>query len=263
MTHSQILFFALSVWIGGVAWSPVVCADAPLIAAAASVRPALEEISARYTQTTGESVRLVFGSSGTLVKQIANGAPYLLFLSANSNYVQWLADRGLIGGPPVAYADGVLALFTRAGLLGERDNPMTGLGRAVENGTVKRLAIANPEYAPYGSAARAALKHAGLWLRVRPVLLVGANAGQAVQYALQGGVDAALVPLPLARSARLEETGYLQALPGKTYPGVELRQQMVLLPGADPPTRRFFTYLQSQDSREIFLRHGLRRPGSH
>lgn len=148
MTHSQILFFALSVWIGGVAWSPAVCADAPLIAAAASVRPALEEISARYTQTTGESVRLVFGSSGTLVKQIANGAPYLLFLSANSDYVQWLADRGLTAGPPVAYADGVLALFARAGLLGERDNPMTGLGRAVENGTVKRLVIANPEYAP-------------------------------------------------------------------------------------------------------------------
>ena len=90
--------------------------------------------------------------------------------------------------------------------------------------------------------------------------MLGANAGQAVQYALQGDVDVALVPLPLARVAKLQETGKLQALPKEAFPSVELHQQMVLLPGADQKTREFFAYLQSIDSREIFMRHGLLVP---
>ena len=167
---------------------------------------------------------------------------------------------GLTQGSPVTYAEGVLALYSRSGLLGETENPLMALDYALQTGAVQRLVIANPEYAPYGSAARAALEHAGTWTRASQVLLLGANAGQAVQYALQGDVDVALVPLPLARVAKLQETGKLQALPKETFPSVELHQQMVLLPGADQKTREFFAYLQSIDSREIFMRHGLLAP---
>jgi molybdate transport system substrate-binding protein len=251
---------ALFLWISAAFFSTTVMAGVPLIAAAASIRPALEEISTRYNEVTGESVRLVFGSSGTLANQIANGAPYVLFLSANTAYVRWLAGLGLTQGPPVTYAEGVLALYSRSGLLGETENPLMALDSALQHGVVKRLVIANPEYAPYGSAARAALEHAGSWTRARPVLLLGANAGQAVQYALQGDVDVALVPLPLARLAKLQETGQLQVLPKETFPSVELHQQMVLLPGADQKTHEFFAYLQSIDSQEIFRRHGLLVP---
>ena len=236
-------------------------ASGPLIAAAASIRPALEELSARYNQVTGQSVRLVFGSSGTLANQIANGAPYALFLSANTAYVQWLVDLGFARGAPVTYASGVLALYSRPGLLGQAENPLLALGYALEDGAIKRLVIANPEYAPYGSAARAALQHAGTWAQARQVLLIGANAGQAVQYALEGDVDVAFVPMPLAQLAKLQKTGHLQALPSETFPNVELDQQMVLLPNADQETREFFAYLQSIDSREIFSRHGLDDPG--
>lgn len=250
----------LFLWISTTFCSTTVMAGGPLIAAAASIRPALEEISTRYNEVRGESVRLVFGSSGTLANQIANGAPYVLFLSANTAYVQWLVGLGLTQGSPVTYAEGVLALYSRSGLLGETENPLMALDYALQNGAVQRLVIANPEYAPYGSAARAALEHAGTWTRARQVLLLGANAGQAVQYALQGDVDVALVPLPLARLAKLQETGQLQALPKETFPSVELHQQMVLLPGADQKTREFFAYLQSIDSREIFMRHGLLAP---
>ena len=235
-------------------------ANGPLIAAAASIRPALEELSTRYNQVTGQSVRLVFGSSGTLANQIANGAPYALFLSANTAYVQWLVDLGFTQGVPVTYASGVLALYSRPGLLGQTENPLLALGYALEGGTIKRLVIANPEYAPYGSAARAALEHAGTWAQAKQVLLVGSNAGQAVQYALEGDVDVAFVPMPLARLAELQKTGHLQALPSEAFPNVELDQQMVLLPGADQKTQEFFAYLQSIDSREIFSRHGLGAP---
>lgn len=252
---------ALFLWISAAFFSTAVMAGVPLIAAAASIRPALEEISTRYKEVSGESVRLVFGSSGTLANQIANGAPYVMFLSANTAYVEWLVGLGLTQESPVTYAEGVLALYSRSGLLGETENPLMALDDALQNGAVQRLVIANPEYAPYGSAARAALKHVGSWTRARQVLLLGANAGQAVQYALQGDVDVALVPLPLARLAKLHETGQLQVLPKETFPSVELHQQMVLLPGADQKTREFFAYLQSTDSQGIFMRHGLLVPG--
>ena len=253
---------ALFLWISIAFCSTTVIAGGPLIAAAASIRPALEEISTRYNELSGESVRLVFGSSGTLANQIATGAPYVMFLSANTSYVQWLVGLGLTQGSPVIYAEGVLALYSRSGLLDENENPLMALDYALQNGAVQRLVIANPEYAPYGSAAKAALEHAGTWTRARQVLLLGANAGQAVQYALQGDVDVALVPLPLALLAKLHETGRLQVLPKETFPSVELHQQMVLLPGADQKTREFFSYLQSTDSREIFMRHGLLVPRS-
>ena len=128
----------------------------------------------------------MFGSSGTLANQIVNGAPYALFLSANTAYVQWLVDLGFTKGVPVRYASGVLALYSRPGLLGQTKTPLIALGNALEDGTIKRLVISNPEYAPYGSAARVALEHAGRWVQAKQVLLVGANAGQAVQYALEG-----------------------------------------------------------------------------
>lgn len=255
-TCIAVLFF----WSTTPFFSIPAFANGPLIAAAASIRPALEELSARYNQVTGESVRLVFGSSGTLANQIANGAPYTLFLSANTAYVQWLVDLGLTRGAPVTYASGVLALYSRSGLLGQNEDPLLALGYALEDGAIKRLVIANPEYAPYGSAARAALQHSGTWTQARQVLLVGANAGQAVQYALEGDVDVAFVPMPLAQLAELQKTGHLQALPNEIFPNVELDQQMVLLSGADQETHEFFAFLQSTDSRDIFSGHGLGAP---
>ena len=147
---------ALFLWISIAFCSTTVIAGGPLIAAAASIRPALEEISTRYNELSGESVRLVFGSSGTLANQIATGAPYVMFLSANTAYVEWLVGLGLTQGSPVTYAEGVLALYSRSGLLGETENPLMALDYALQKGAVQRLVIANPEYAPYGTDARAA-----------------------------------------------------------------------------------------------------------
>ncbi len=234
--------------------------EGPLIAAAASTRSALEDVAGRYLEVTGESVRLVFASSGTLVQQIENGAPFELFLSANEDYVVRLANAGWTRGVPVNYAHGVLALFSRPGLFEVSDDPLAELNHALNAGKVKRFVIANPEHAPYGSAARAALRHAGLWVKIKPLLLVGANAGQAVQYSIQAGVDAALVPLSLAQAAALNRIGDLQLLPAATYPDVLLRQQMVMLQNSDRATLRFFEYLQSADAQAAFRDHGLKSP---
>jgi len=193
-------------------------------------------------------------------QQIENGAPFELFLSANEDYVVRLAHAGWTRGVPVNYAHGVLALFSRPGLFEVSDDPLAELNHALNAGKVKRFVIANPEHAPYGSAARAALRHAGLWVKIKPLLLVGANAGQAVQYSIQAGVDAALVPLSLARAAALAQLGDLQLLPAASHPDMPLHQVMVMLQNSDVATQRFFEYLQSTDAQAAFIHHGLKLP---
>ena len=235
-------------------------AEGPLIAAAASTRSALEDVAERYLEATGESVRLVFASSGTLAQQIENGAPFALFLSANEDYVLRLANAGWTRGEPVVYAHGRLALFSRPGLFESSEHPLAELNYALSADKVERFVIANPEHAPYGSAARAALRHAGLWDKVKPLLLVGANAGQAVQYSSQARIDAALIPWSLAQAAALNRIGDLQLLPTATHPDVLLRQQMVMLQNSDEATLRFFEYLQSADAQAAFRDYGLKSP---
>ena len=246
--------FSACLLTGGVAQA----AGGPLVAAAASLRFALEEIVDRYAGVTGSSVRLVFGSSGALVQQIENGAPFALFLSADSGYVERLVAGGYTEGTGTAYGQGVLVLFTRPGLLSPPGEGLASLARATSAGQVKRLVIANPEYAPYGRAARAALRHAGLWTQIQPLLVVGANAGQAAHFALEGAVDAALLPLTLAKIPALTNAGKYVVLPAASHPGISLHQQMVVLRGAGADAHDFFVYLQSAEVQAIFSRHGVR-----
>ena len=260
MTRLGRAFLLLLASIGLLIGAEASAAEGPLVAAAASTRAALEDVAARYLEATGESVRLVFASSGMLAQQIENGAPFGLFLSANGAYVTRLANAGWTRGAPVVYAGGVLALFTRHGLLDVDTKPLAELRRALNAGRIERFVIANPEHAPYGSAARAALGDAGLWDKVRPLLLLGANAGQAVQYSIQAGVDAALVPLSLARAAALARLGDLQLLPAASHPDMPLHQVMVMLQNSDVATQRFFEYLQSTDAQAAFIQHGLKLP---
>ena len=248
------IFFSACLFAGGVAQA----AGGPLVAAAASLRFALEEIVDRYAAVAGSSVRLVFGSSGALVQQIENGAPYALFLSADSEYIERLVAGGYTEGKGLTYGQGALVLFTRLGLLSTSGEGLASLARAASTGQIERLVIANPEYAPYGRAARAALRHAGLWTQIQPLLVVGANAGQAAHFALEGAVDAALLPLTLAKIPALTKAGNYVVLPAASHPGVSLHQQMVVLRGASDIARNFFVYLQSAEVQAIFSRHGVR-----
>lgn len=163
------------------------------VSAAADLTYAFQEIGPLFQKQHGVKVAFNFGSSGQLTQQIEAGAPVDVFAAANASYLDELVRRGLIlPDTKVFYARGRLALYTRA------DGP-PGIERIedLRSPSVRRIAIANPEHAPYGVAAREALQSVGLWETLQPKLVLGENVRQTLQYAETGNVDVALVALSL------------------------------------------------------------------
>lgn len=233
-------------------------ADAPNVAAAADLKFALTEAAAAHARAGGGQVSLSFGSSGVFRRQIAQGAPFELFLSADEAYVDALIAEGRVEGPGVLYAIGRIALYIPNGSAVQADNRLRDLAAAAKDGRLKKLAIANPEHAPYGRAAREALQHVGAWEAVQGRLVLGENAAQAARFATSGSAQAAILPLSLVRADELASKGGFVTLPESWH--TPLRQRMALVNGAGEPARRFYVFLQSPEARAIFARHGFVLP---
>ena len=228
----------------------------PAVAAAASLRYALDDAASAFRRQTGKAVRISYGASGGLVQQIESGAPFELFLSADEAHVFRLADRGLTVDRGRVYAVGRLALAAPAGSRLALDPGLKGLGRALDSGEVKRLAIANPETAPYGARAREALTATGLWEKARPKLVTGENIGQAFQFVATGGADAGFVSLSLVKSPGFRGRHVVVAA-GLHQP---LVQRMVLLKKAGPDARAFHDWLLTGAGQAVLARHGYAPP---
>jgi len=235
-------------------------AEVPTVAAAADLKFALREIAAGFQTQTGRSLKLTFGSSGNFTHQIEQGAPFELFLSADENYVFRLAEQGLTKDRGVPYAIGRVGLFVPHGSVLKADPKLQDLTAALAAGRIKRFAIANPEHAPYGRAAQAVLKTAGLWEKIRPQLVLGENASQALQFAASGASQGGIVPLSLSLVPQIAALGQFALLPAEWHAQEPLRQRMVLLRSAGATAETFFSYLQQPAAREIFLRHGFSVP---
>ena len=233
-------------------------AEAPAVAAAADLRFALEEMAENFRRQSGQELKLSFGSSGNFRRQIAMGAPFELYLSADEAYVRALHEEGLTLDDGVLYAVGRIVLFAPHGSLLEPDADFTGLTSALEAGKLGRFAIANPEHAPYGRAAREALQHAGLWERIQPHLVLGENAAQTARFASSGSADGGLMPYSLALAPSFAGRGSYVLIPETWHD--PLRQRMVLLRGAGETARRFYAYLQSPPARGVFRRYGFVNP---
>jgi molybdate transport system substrate-binding protein len=239
-------------------WSAAHAAE-PLVAAASDVQFALEEIADAYAKAGGGAVRLALGSSGNFARQIRQGAPFELFLSADEDYALALARDGFARGPGALYAQGRIALLVPLGSPLKPDGTLADLKAALRDGRVRKFAIADPEHAPYGRAAEQALRRAGLWEQIRPLLVLGENVSQAAQFAASGNAEGGIVAYSLALAPRLKErTGHALIPEDRHAP---LRQRMVLLRNAGPAAERFFAYLQSPPARAIFRRHGFALPG--
>lgn len=233
-------------------------ADAPNVAAAADLKFALTEIAAAHARAGGGKVSLSFGSSGVFRRQIAQGAPFELFLSADEAYVDALIAEGRAEGPGALYAIGRIVLYIPNGSPVKADNRLRDLAAAARDGRLKRLSIANPEHAPYGRAAREALQHVGAWEAVQDKLVLGENAAQAARFAASGSAQAAILPLSLVRAEELAGRGSFVTLPETWH--APLRQRMALVKGAGEAARRFYAFLQSAETRAILARHGFVLP---
>jgi molybdate transport system substrate-binding protein len=238
--------------------SPRVAAQRPpTIAAAANLNFALREVADRFARTERGRVDVVFGATGTLTRQIQDGAPFEMFLAADEEFPNQLTKAGLTRDAGEIYAVGRLALFAPRGSPLQVDERLDGLARLMNSGGVTRFAIANPEVAPYGRAAEAVLRKHGLWDGIRPQLVLGDTIAQAAQFATTGNAVGGLVAYSLVL-AELKDRGTHAIIPAVDYP--PLRQRMVLLKKAGPVVERFYRYVQEQDARAILEKHGFAVP---
>lgn len=238
----------------------VLAGEVPAIAAAADLKFALTEISQKFEKDTRRSLKLTFGSSGNFAQQIEQGAPFELFLSADEHYIFRLEDKGLTIDRGTLYAIGRIVMFAPHGSSLKADDKLTDLNSALADGRLKRFAIANPDHAPYGRAARAALQHTGLWNSIKPKLVQGENASQATQFAASGSSQGGIVPLSLSKAPEIAKLGAFALIPAEWHAAEPLRQRMVLTKKAGETARAFYDYLQQPVARAIFLRNGFTSP---
>lgn len=227
----------------------------PVVAAAADLNGALTEIAAQFERDAGHRVDLVFGSSGTLARQIQDGAPFEVFLSADEALVEQLAKAGFTRDAGALYGTGRLVLFAPTGSpLVPRDG-LDGLAALLAQGRVTRFAIANPEHAPYGRAAEAALRKHGLWTTLAPHLVFGNTVAQAAQFATTGNAVGGLIAYSLVLAPGMQGRGTYALVPDVDHP--PLRQRMALLTRAGEVAARFYRYLQQPPARAVFERFGF------
>ncbi len=223
------------------------------VSAASDLTPAFQEMGRLFEQKDGTKVTFNFGSTGQLTQQIEQGAPVDLFAAANVSFIEELEKKGLvIPDTKVLYAQGRITLWTRD------DNPHK-LERVEDlaKPEFKKVAIANPEHAPYGLAAREALQTAGVWDAVSPKLVYGENISQTLQYAESGNVDAAVVALSLSTQSK----GRWVLIPAEMHK--PLNQALAVIKGAkhEQEARRFAAFVNSAEGRAVMRKYGFVLPG--
>jgi molybdate transport system substrate-binding protein len=224
------------------------------VAAASDLQAALPDIAARFEKATGHEVALTFGSSGNFFTQVKNGAPFDVFLSADIDYPRELEREGEAEkGSLFRYATGRIVLWIR--------NESTidlkrGLAALADPG-VRKVAIANPDHAPYGRAAVAALQHAGVHNRVQAKLVRGENISQAAQFVQSGNADAGIVALSLALAPALKTSGRYVEIPESFYPPIE--QAAVVIAASKQKTigRQFVDFLKQPESARTLQKFGF------
>lgn len=229
-------------------------ADQPLVAVASNLTQALTEIADQYQASSGIKVKLSFGSSGNFSRQILQGAPYQVFISADQSNVDFLIANGKKPLRNQAFAQGQIGFFIPAGSQLSGITDLNGIIEAIEFGNYNRLAIANPEVAPYGLAAEQALASAGVWIINRHKLLIGENIAQTVQFCLAGGIDIGIVPTSAAIQPEVRGHGNFIPIPPDWYQPIQ--QFLVLLTDSNPSATRFFNYLMDKESQAVLIKYG-------
>ena len=235
----------------------VAAQDSP-VAAAASLRVALDEIAALFEKNNGSKIKISYGATGNLVRQIEEGAPFELFLAADEASVARLEKNGKTEGATAALVDGRLAVVAPAGGAVKVDADLAGLKQALADGTVKHISIANPELAPYGKAAREVLQKAGLWDQVQPLLVQGENIGQAAQYVTTGAAEVGLVAQSLLFAPDVASKVTQAPVNPSLYNPI--RQGMALLKNASSSTKAFHAFLKTPEASAVFEKNGFNIP---
>jgi molybdate transport system substrate-binding protein len=229
-----------------------------LVAAAADLNPALKEIAAGYEVKAGVKLRLSFGASGALAEQIRNGAPFDLFFSADMDYPRQLIAAGYADGASLyQYAVGKLVLWVPA------DSPLDVGHRGMPvllDPSVKKIAIANPQHAPYGRAAVAAMKHYGVYDQVAGRLVLGENVSQAAQFVESGNAQAGFVALAHAAAPAMQGKGRYWVVPEEAYPALAQGVVVLLRTQHKKQAAEFVEYVRTKETAELLRKYGFTVP---
>jgi molybdate transport system substrate-binding protein len=222
------------------------------VAAASDLTPAFEEIGREFEGSQKTKVTFVFGSTGMLTRQIENAAPFDLFAAANINYIDQLEQKGLIiPDTKTIYARGRITLWTPAEST-LRLASISDLARP----EVTRIAIANPDHAPYGLAARQALESAGIWEAVKPKLVYGDNIRQTLQYAETGNVEIAIVALSLST----QTNGRWSLIPENLHQPLDQGLAVIKSSKNEQAARAFATFVTGPQGRAVLQKYGFSFP---
>lgn len=226
------------------------------IAAAADLRFAMDDIVADFhTRHPTDRVEVVYGSSGKFHTQIQQGAPYDLYFSADIEYPRRLAAAGLAASEVHPYALGRIVLWSPT--LDATEMTLDSLA----DPAIKRVAIANPQHAPYGKRAEEALRAAGVWEKVEPKLVYGENIAQTAQFVQTGNAQVGIIALSLAVSPPLAGQGGYWLIPDALHQPLE--QGFILTKRAigNPLARRFAELMNEPSTRAVLTRYGFVLPG--
>ncbi len=230
------------------------------VAAASDLKFVLAQLLETFQKETGLRVEASYGSSGNFARQIRQGLPVHLFMSADESWVLQLAEAGLTRRLPEGMADrgavyglGRIALIVPAASTLQLDPELKGLQAGWSQ--VGKFAIANPEHAPYGRAAQQALEKLGVWSLAKTRLVLGENIAQATQFVTTGAAQAGITAQALALAPEVARQVRTILLPESLHQ--PMRQRMVLLRDAPPGAQRLYDYLQTPAAQAVFRRYGF------
>jgi molybdate transport system substrate-binding protein len=239
-------------------WALLLCriclAQGIRVAAAADLQFAMQDVAGGFQKETGKGVELVFGSSGNFFQQLQNGAPFDMFFSANLDYPKKLEAAGMTEpGSYYEYARGRIVIWV------PKDSKLdlsSGL-QVLLSPSINKIAVANPQHAPYGQAAVAAMKKESVYDRVRDKFVLGENISQTASFVISGSADVGIVALSLALSPNMKNQGRYAEIPPTEYPPIE--QACVILSSSKnkETARQFLSFIKTSAVADTLTRYGF------
>lgn len=227
------------------------------VAAASDLKFAMGELAAGFLKETGNKVNVTYGSSGNFFAQIQNGAPFDLFFSADVEYARKLESGGQAEpGTLFPYAVGRIVVWMPSGV---KVDPALGMNALLDS-AVQKIAIANPAHAPYGRAAVAALKKAGIYEKVESKLVYGENISQAAQFTQSGNAQAGIIALSLAISPTMKDSGRMWQIPAELHPPIEQAAVVLKSSAKKDAARAFLDFVKSPAGKAVMEKYGFTSP---
>src|SRR5215467_5588758 len=227
------------------------------VAAAADLQAAMQQVAAHFQKDTGKSVKAIYGSSGNFFQQIQNGGPFDMFFSANLDYPKKLEEAGLV--EPASfypYARGKIVMWVPKE---SKVDLNLGLQALLQPG-VQKIAIANPQHAPYGQAAVSAMQKEGIYDKVKDKLVLGENISQTASFVISGSADVGIVAVSLALSPNMRDKGRYIVIPTDEYPPIQQAGAILSSSKNKEAAEQFLSFIKTASVADTLKKYGFDVP---